>query len=239
MAQYTRFTRSFLTAAMIVGASGVGVAATLGGESPAAAARKAPPSSSCSLGHGVKHVIEITFDNVHFNRDHPHVPFDLEQLPALRNFIEGNGTLLSNNHTPLIAHTADDIITNLTGLYGDRHGVGITNSYDVYNTGGGSVTNKSAFAYWTANYGIAGDPYPNLAYSPTVPAAGSPPAVTPAPWVPYTRAGCDVGGVSTANIELENTNPDLKNVFGAGAETNQLAADQDPFKQPETNDYVG
>ena len=26
----------------------------------------------------------------------------------------------------------------------------------------------------------------------------------PAPWVPYTRAGCDVGGVGLANIELEN-----------------------------------
>ena len=28
---------------------------------------------------------------------------------------------------------------------------------------------------------------------------------TPAPWVPFTEAGCDVGGVGTANIELENT----------------------------------
>jgi hypothetical protein len=42
--------------------------------------------------------------------------------------------------------------------------------------------------------------------------------MTPAPWVPYTRAGCDVGGVGTANIELENTstasNGDITKVFG-------------------------
>lgn len=36
----------------------------------------------------------------------------------------------------------------------------------------------------------------------------------PAPWVPYTRAGCNVGAVSTANIELENVDSDLVNVFG-------------------------
>ena len=27
---------------------------------------------------------------------------------------------------------------------------------------------------------------------------------TPAPWLTYTAAGCNVGGVSAANIELEN-----------------------------------
>jgi hypothetical protein len=32
--------------------------------------------------------------------------------------------LLTNHHTPLISHTADDIITTLTGTYGDRHGPG-------------------------------------------------------------------------------------------------------------------
>ncbi len=28
----------------------------------------------------------------------------------------------------------------------------------------------------------------------------------PAPWLTYTHAGCNVGGVSAANIELENNN---------------------------------
>jgi hypothetical protein len=66
-------------------------------------------------------VIDLTFDNVHFFRDNPNVPSDLELMPNLLNFFEQNGTMMSNSHTPLIAHTADDILTTLTGLYGDRH----------------------------------------------------------------------------------------------------------------------
>jgi hypothetical protein len=203
----------------------------------ATSAAAAAPSTGCQLANGVKHVIAITFDNVHFFRDNPNVPSDLEQLPALKNFIESNGTLLSNNHTPLIAHTADDIITNDTGLYGDRQGVGIANSYDVYNSTGG-VSSESAFSYWTGTHGI--DAFPNMPYSATVPAAGSPPATPPAPWAPFTQAGCNVGAVSTANMELENTNPDLANVFGSSSpEVAQLNADPDSFKDQETNDYVG
>jgi hypothetical protein len=37
----------------------------------------------------------------------------------------------------------------------------------------------------------------------------------PAPWVTYTRAGCDVGSVAAANTELENQAPDVAKVFGA------------------------
>jgi hypothetical protein len=40
---------------------------------------------------------------------------------------------------------------------------------------------------------------------------------TPAPWVPYTRAGCDYGAAGTANIELESTTADIPQVFGAGS----------------------
>ncbi|HEV3328186.1 MAG TPA: hypothetical protein VGZ33_02215, partial [Acidimicrobiales bacterium] len=59
----------------------------------------------------VHHVISITFDNVHLSRDNANVPSDIEQIPALKSFITQNGALLSNEHTPLIAHTADDIVT--------------------------------------------------------------------------------------------------------------------------------
>jgi hypothetical protein len=209
-------------------------ASALGGQK--ATAISPPPSSSCQLGNGIKHVIELTFDNVHFNRDNPNVLSDLEQMPALENFITQNGTLLSNNYTPMIAHTADDSLTNYTGLYGDRHGQGITNSYETYVNG--TPTSKSSFAYWTGTYGL--DAFPNMPYSPKVPAAGSPPKTPPAPWVPFTRAGCDVGDVSTANMVLENTNPDLQNVFGPGSpEVQQYNADTDSFKDQETNDYVG
>src|SRR5438552_13495001 len=45
--------------------------------------------------------------------------------------------------------------------------------------------------------------------------------VTPAPWVPFTRAGCDFGAISLANIELENTGTgpfgDMSEAFGTGS----------------------
>src|SRR6185312_5256899 len=93
------------------------VAATA--ETPAVAVPQAPSSSGCQLGNGVKHVISLVFDNVHFSRDNPNVPSDLEQMPHLLNFLKSNGTVLSNTHTPLIAHTADDSLTIYNGLYGD------------------------------------------------------------------------------------------------------------------------
>jgi hypothetical protein len=41
--------------------------------------------------------------------------------------------------------------------------------------------------------------------------------IAPAPWVPFTRAGCDFGAVATANTVLENTRIDIPTVFGAGS----------------------
>ena len=74
----------------------------------------------------------------------------------------------------------------------------------------------------------------------TASTAPVPDTTTPAPWVPWTRAGCDVGAVATANNELENTAVDIPKVFGAGSpEVQQLNADPDSFKDPETADYVG
>lgn len=234
MASHLRGAATALAAVAVLGAA-VAAAAVGGSTATADAAPRA--ASGCQLGNGVKHVVEILFDNTHYNRDNPNVLSDLEQMPALQHFITSNGTLLSNMHTPLIAHTADDSLTGYTGLYGDRHGQGLTNTYETF-LGDGSVVAHSSFAYWTGTYGV--DSFPNMPYSPQVPAAGSPPATPPAPWVPFTRAGCNVGDVSTANMVLENTNPDLQNVFGAGSpEVQQYTADSDRFKDQETNDYVG
>jgi len=36
----------------------------------------------------IKHVVYVEFDNVHFTRDNPNVPSDLEQIPNLLNFIK-------------------------------------------------------------------------------------------------------------------------------------------------------
>jgi hypothetical protein len=207
-------------------------------------------SSSCHLSNGIKHVISIQFDNVHFFRDNPNVPSDLQLMPNLLHFIEGNGTMLSNNHTPLIAHTANDILTTFTGLYGDRHGMPISNSYNAYNKDG-TTDHAGSFAYWTdpvfdtASHPNPGhDTNPSMVYSATPPAttnpAPAPNKITPAPWVPFTRAGCNVADVSIANADLENTAVDIPKVFGPNsAEANQLAADPNSFKDAETADYVG
>jgi hypothetical protein len=63
-------------------------------------------ASGCPLNSAngrIKHVIYIQFDNTHFLRDNPNVPSDLEQMPHLLNFLENNGTVLTNHHTPLIS----------------------------------------------------------------------------------------------------------------------------------------
>jgi len=173
-------------------------------------------AGNCPLGsdeNSIQHVIYIQFDNTHFTRDNPNVPSDLEQMPHLRNFLKNNGTILTNHHTPLISHTATDILTSLTGVYGDRHGVPVSNSFRYFNPDGTSNTGVS-FAYWT-------DPIFDPAISkPTdttfnmLTAEGG---NAPAPWAPFTRAGCDVGAVATANTILENIATDIPTVFGKGS----------------------
>src|SRR5262245_38183900 len=56
----------------------------------------------CKFANGIRHVVHITFDNVHLRRDNPNVPSDLEQMPSLLNFLADNGSLSSNHHTVLI-----------------------------------------------------------------------------------------------------------------------------------------
>src|SRR6476661_5967474 len=109
-------------------------------------------AASCPLQSNsatVQHVIYVQFDNTHFTRDNPNVPSDLEQMPHLLNFIKNNGVLLSNHHTPLISHTSDDVITILTGVYPDRHGVATAaNNYLEYKADG-TTQSQSGFTYWT------------------------------------------------------------------------------------------
>jgi hypothetical protein len=234
-----------------LGLAGTSMAAT-GAAANAAKPAAATAGTSCHLGNGVKHVVTIMFDNVHYFRDNPNVPSDLQQMPNLLKFFTKNGTFLSNNHTPLIAHTADDILTTFTGLYGDRHGMPISNSYQAYNANAVKDTDPAgSFAYWTDPVfdtktppSAGHDTNPNMVYAPVPPAtarhAVAPDTVTPAPWVPLTRAGCDVGQVASANTVLENTAVDIPKVFGAGSpEDQQLNADTDRFKDAEVADYVG
>ena len=82
--------------------------------------RRGGKQKSCKFANGIEHVVYVQFDNVHFTRDNPNVPSELEQILNLLNFLEGQGTLFTNHHTPLISHTSVDIVTSLTGVYGDK-----------------------------------------------------------------------------------------------------------------------
>jgi hypothetical protein len=193
-------------------AAGALLALSVAGAAPAFAA-------SCQLAsnvHGAKHIVYIQFDNVHLRRDNPNVPSDLEQMPNLLHFLEQQGTLLTNHHTPLISHTSVDILTSLTGVYGEKMGMPIGNTILYFS--GGSSKYTSSFAYWTDNLGTTSVPQ-------MVDQRGK---IHPAPWVPFTRAGCDVGAFSVANIEFENTTSDVDNVFGpTSPEHNENVANHD------------
>ena len=226
-----RLIRLAAVTALSIGWQVAAVPATQAGDSASQAA-----SSSCHLGNGVQHVINIVFDNTHFTRDNPNVPSDLDQMPALLNFLEGQGTLLTNQHTPLIAHTATDILTSLTGVYGDRMGVPISNSFRYYLPTAKTSLGVS-FAYWTAPLF---DPTPAKGTDTTFNMLTAEGKNAPAPWVPFTRAGCNFGGVSTANIELENTNIDIPTVFGpTSPEAAEVAASNPVTGQPGFGDFVG
>src|SRR5215467_3545300 len=195
-----RFSRRWLAPMLLAGAT----FATVCGSAEAAA----PVQASCHLqspGNKIKRVIYLQFDNVHLRRDNPNVPSDLEQMPHLLNFLLENGTVSGNHFTPLISHTAQDIVTSLTGLYGNRFGWGVANSYGFFRPDG-SVGFQSSFLYWT---GQSADGHAQMANE-----LGK---IAPAPWVPWTRAGCDVAGFSTANIEFESIPGDVITVYGAGS----------------------
>ena len=172
-------------------------------------------SAACKLnspGGQIKRVVYIIFDNVHLRRDNPNVPSDLEQMPNLLNFLQGKGIISGNHFTPLISHTADDILTGLTGVYGDRHGSPVSNSFGIFKQDNSSAVFQTSFVYWTTttsqSHPEAGENLPVLVNENGKNA--------PAPWVTYTRAGCDVGAFSLNGLAIEN-NTDIANIFGSSA----------------------
>ena len=223
----TRALTPLVAAALVAGTSAAAAQAGTGSAGTAQPQHRTKIISAdpgCALNQPsskIKHVIYLQFDNVHLTRDNPNVPSDLEQMPHLLNFLTGNGVMDADHHTPLIAHTGNDILTSITGLYGAEHGQPISNSFRYYKPDG--TTNSAAsFAYWTDGVADSSTPTPTDTAPEMVTPSGK---NTPAPWVAYTRAGCDVGSVATANTILENTGIDIPKVFGAGSpEAAELAA---------------
>ena len=163
-----------------------------------------------SAGGKITRVVYIIFDNVHLRRDNPNVPSDLEQMPNLLNFVQGKGVINGNHHTPLISHTADDILTDLTGVYGDRHGSPVSNSFGIFKADNSSAVFQTSFVYWTTttaqSHPEAGENLPDLVNENGKNA--------PAPWPVFTRAGCDVGAFSLNGLAIENKT-DITNIFGS------------------------
>src|SRR3954471_1450204 len=233
--------RLILAAVAVAGLSTIAVLG-LGTVQRASSAPPPPPGGTCHLANGINPVISIEFDNTHFRRDRAHVPSDLEQMPHLLNFIRSNGSLLTNDHTVLISHTATGILSTLTGVYPDRFGVPVSNSFRYFTPSGATRTGVS-FAYWTAPiYDPAGPPFPPPGQTDLSPEMiNENGKIAPAPWVPFTRAGCDVGQVATANTVLENTGVDIPTFFGPGSpEAIQAAGDSPGASATQTfADYVG
>jgi hypothetical protein len=176
----------------------------------------------------IKQVVYVEFDNVHFTRDNPNVPSDLEQMPNLLNFIKQNGALDTGDHTVLISHTANGILTTQTGLYSDNTSIFIANSFGDFTPSGNALF-PSSFFYWTDLVSDITPATQDNTFALTTPAGQN----VPAPWVPFTRAGCDVGAFSTANIVLERQPFDVKKVFGANsAQAAETGGNQ-------TNDFIG
>ncbi|MDT5017572.1 MAG: hypothetical protein QOD39_3732, partial [Mycobacterium sp.] len=225
--------------AAAITAGGILAAAGAASARPAYPGRPRQPSGTCGLANGIKHVIDIQFDNVDLLRGEPNVPSDLEQMPNLFNFLKSNGTVLTNTHDVLV-HTATNFMSNVTGLYPDRHAVTQSNSFSYYDPTGNTHTGVS-FAYWTDPIfdpsGAPADTKYNLNYVADRNAVPTDTNVNaPAPWVPYTRAGCDVGEVGMSNTVLENIATDIPTVFGADS-PQQAEAKANPTKA--TADFVG
>ena len=118
----------------------------------------------------------------------------------------------------------------------------VSNSFRYFTPAGGTRTGV-AFAYWTAPlFDPAGPPFPPAGQTDLTPEMiNENGKIAPAPWVPYTRAGCDFGAVATANTILENTAIDVPTVYGANSpEAIQVAGDSPGASATQSfADFVG
>jgi hypothetical protein len=94
----------------------------------------------------------------------------------------------------------------------------IGNRIGLFNPQTGIASFPSSFTYWTD---VLADGTSEM-LAPNGKNA-------PAPWVPFTRAGCEVGAFSIANIEFENVTSDINTGFGPNS-TEAMEAASNPTK---------
>src|SRR5215470_3343705 len=99
----------------------------------------------------------------------------------------------------------------------------------ISHTPNGKALFPSAFFYWTDLVSDITPATQDTNFALMTPTGAN----VPAPWVPFTRAGCDVGAFSTANIVLERQPFDVRKVFGP----NSTQAAESTSNQ--TNDFIG
>src|SRR5262249_61660419 len=114
---------------------------------------------------------------------------------------------------------------------GDRMGVPVSNSFRYFNPNGSS-SGATSFAYWTGPL-ASFDAVPTDTKPQMIAKDGK---IAPAPWAAFTRAGCDVGAFSVANIEFETLGIDINTVFGPNSPEAQEAKNNPTLAQA---DFLG
>ncbi len=199
----------------------------------------------CTLGGAgqaahIQHVIYLQFDNVHYRGDaRPRgragrSPADAE--PAQLPDPAGHPVRRERPHDPDLAHRGRDRSPSLTGLYPDRGGCRRSPTAFGYYPASKVPAFSSSFKYWTALDGSDQRPAAEHDHRRAEEHACPLGAVHPAGRLVEQH----VGGVGTANIELENANTaatgDITKVFGnPSPEFSEVAANP----QLGQTDFVG
>lgn len=138
-------------------------------------------SRAAAPGTAIKHVVVITFDNVHLS--------EIEQMPHLMAFLR-QGTIFDNDHTVLNSHTQPDLTSFISGAYPDKTGIVDQGFFDH----GHYVT----WSYWE------NQAYAHLNGGKSDIAMGHNYVMVQNPWKAFNDHGWDVGVVSGADMALEN-----------------------------------
>ena len=176
--------------------------------------RHPKPSEGCGLANGIKHVIYLQFDNTHLPPRPPERALRPRADAAPAELHAASNGTLTNDHTILISHTAGGILTSLTGLYPDRNGQTVSNSYRYFTPDGTTGLQRRVQVLDRPGRRPAGadDPLPNMVTDAAEDDAGAVGAVHPrrlrlrrgrAPRTPCSRTLGPDG--------------DMTKVFGAGS----------------------